>query len=99
MDKLVKINFFAIKDLAVRTVKNLSWLFIFIFFVIIILDVIRVKNSVRVMLNINSEPVPVVKEKGVRINFENYDKVVNRIRQGIGYQPRTNIETNPFASK
>ena len=31
MDKLVKINFFAIKDLAVRTVKNLNWLFIFIF--------------------------------------------------------------------
>ncbi len=99
MDKLVKINFFAIKDLAVRTVKNLNWLFIFIFFVIFILDVMRIKNSVQVVININNEIVPVVKEKGVRIDFINYDKVVKRIQDGKGYQPKIDVKDNPFALK
>ncbi|MFA5991534.1 MAG: hypothetical protein WC794_04810 [Candidatus Doudnabacteria bacterium] len=99
MGKLAKINFSAIKDLAVHTVKNLSWLFIFIFFVILILDVMRVKNSVQVVLDINSEPAPKVKEKGVRIDFINYDKVVKRIQDGQGYQPKIELTANPFALK
>ncbi len=99
MGKLVKINFLAIKDLAVRTVKNLSWLFVFIFFVILILDAIRIKNSVQVVLNIHTEPASVVKEKGVRIDFTNYDKVAKRIQNGLGYQPKTEIISNPFATK
>ncbi len=97
MDKLVKIDFFAIKDLAVRTVKNLSWLFIFIFFVILILDVLRVKNSVQVVMNINTDPALVVKEKGTRIDFLSYDKVVSRIREGKGYMPKIDVTVNPFA--
>lgn len=97
MNKLVNMNMFSLKDLAVRTVKNLRWLFIFIFFIILILDVIRVKNSVQVVLNIHTEPEPIVKEKGVRINFENYDKVIKRIQDGKNYQPKIEVIVNPFA--
>ncbi len=99
MDKLVKINLAGIKDLAVSTVKNLSWLFVFIFIIILILDALQIKNSVKVVLNVNSEPELVVKEKGVRIDFANYDKVINRIMLGKSYEPNIEITANPFALK
>ncbi len=99
MDKLVKINFSVLKDLTVKAVKNLSWVFIFIFFVILILDVMRVKNSVQVVLNIRKDPTSIMNEKGVRINFEDYGKAVNRIQEGKGYQPKIDIITSPFAPK
>jgi len=99
MNKIIKIDMSAIKDLAVRTARNLSWLFIFVFFIILIMDILRIKNSVQVVLNINADPVLVTKEKGVRIDFIKYEKVVDRIKQGKDYEPQIEIFSNPFSLK
>lgn len=97
MDKLIKLDASSIKELVIRTVKNLSWLFIFVFFIILILDILRIKNSVQIVLNVNAVPVLISKEKGVRIDFVKYDKVIERIRQGSNYKPQIEITSNPFS--
>lgn len=58
-----------------------------------------VKNSVALIIQSYQEPVVVNKNRGVRINFTDYDAVVQRIENAKNFQSQEDIIANPFGSK
>ena len=76
--------------------KNLAWLFLAGFMVLVVLEGIEINNSVQIILNSNQEPPLVNPEKGVRINFDNYDAVVNRIQSASSFVPTDGVFYDPF---
>lgn len=97
MKKNPPINFGLLKNFSGKLVKNLSWLFFAIFLVLLVFEFFKVQNSVAVINSINQEPPLVGVEKGIRINFENYNQVVDRIQQASIFRPTDGITKNPFA--
>jgi len=91
------INFSGIKDILAKFFKNLSWLFFAFFLLLLVFEVLEIKTSVGIILNINQEPTLQTKEKGVRINFDAYNQVVNRIEAATNFQPSGGVIRNPFA--
>lgn len=91
------LNLSGFKDIFGNFFKNLSWLFFVFFLMLLVLEIFEIKTSVGIIYNINQSPTVVSKEKGVRINFEAYNKVVNRIESVPNFQPSGGITRNPFA--
>ena len=65
----------------------------------LVLEAFQVKNSYSVISNINQAPPVIGAEKEVRINFDNYNKAVQRIQQAATFQPTGGVTNNPFATQ
>ena len=85
-----------IKKLFANFSKNLAWLFLILFLVLVALEALEVETSVSIVLQSNRPPAQVVVEKGSRINFDNYNWVVDRINAAKTFQPSGGISNNPF---
>ena len=92
----IKLNL-DIKSLFLKLTKNLNWLFFAGFIILVIFEIVKISTSVQIILKSSQEPiVSVSKEKGVRINFDNYNFSVNRIKAAGNFSPNINIRQNPF---
>jgi len=99
MAKNININLASIKDFFSGLVKNLRWVFFAMFLVMLILEIYQLKNSYFVIADINRAPAAAGSEKEVRINFDNYNQVVDRIQQAATFEPTGGITKNPFAAQ
>ena len=97
--KQIQINLNTVKNLANKFIKNLSLLFFAVFLFLIVLEVFEIQISWQIISNADQQPVVTGGEKGVRINFENYNKVVDRIEHSDSFQPTGGITVNPFSNK
>jgi hypothetical protein len=97
MAKNINLNLGGAKNLIGSLIKNLRWLFFAVFLLMLVLEAFQVKNSFSVVSDINQAPPVASHEKQVRINFENYKLVVDRIQQAATFQPTGGITKNPFA--
>ena len=96
MPSLPGIGIIAIKNNFSKLGKNFSWLFYLIFVVLVVFEIIEIKQSVEIVLASRQEPEVVIKDKGVRINFESYNVVVKKIEGGQSYEPPQDYVRNPF---
>jgi hypothetical protein len=99
MKKNIDINFGDLKNLPGKMAKNLRWVFFIIFLFMLVMEVFQVKKSYSIISNINEQPVIVGTGPEVRINFDNYNKVIARIGQAAGFQPTGGVAKNPFATQ
>jgi hypothetical protein len=99
MAKNINLNLVGAKNLLGSLIKNLRWLFFAVFLLMLLLEIFQIKNSFSVISNINQAPPVAGHEKQVRINFDNYKLVVDRIQQAATFQPTGGITKNPFATQ
>lgn len=92
-----KIEMSDVKAIFTNLSKNLGWVFLGLFFILIIFEIIEIKQSVQIVLNANKEPVIVSKQQGVRINFKSYDEVIFRIEQAQSFEPTSEAVISPFS--
>lgn len=91
-----KIDVSSIKSIFGNLGKNLGWMFL-LFFIILIVCEIKVMNySAKIILDSNKVPVSGKKSEGVRINFPGYEKVIFRKEQAQSYEPSNEAVVNPF---
>jgi hypothetical protein len=95
--KNVNIDFNTIKTFFGKQAKNLTWTFFVIFLILVVFEIFEVKNSVDIALNVNQAPPLVTAEKGVRINFSQYETVVQRIEAAPNFVPDAPITQDPFS--
>ena len=76
--------------------KNVGLVFWAILFIVIILEIFVIKDSILKVVESNSEQVSPKKEKGVRVNFEDYDKVINRIDAAVDFEVTEPVANDPF---
>ena len=95
---LKNIEFTGAKSFFSSQLKNLGWVFLSILILIFVMQALEIKKSVDVILSSNQETVAPVSKRGVRINFENYDKVIDRIQNGQIFVPSHTITKNPFGT-
>jgi len=91
MAKDIKINLNGLKNLSGKLMKNLGWLFFAVFLI-----VLEIQTSFSVMLNVNQQPQVAGTEKGIRINFADYQKAVDRISNASSFVPAGGVAQNPF---
>jgi len=93
---LSNLNLNGIKDFFAKSMKNLSWLFLAILFILLVFEFFEIQNSINIIVNINQEPVAVNTPKGVRINFDTYGEVVKRIQDAVAFVPTGGVTKDPF---
>ena len=96
MAKLPSLNSATLKIFFGKFLKNLSWMFFAAFLVLLVFEFFEVKSLVKLVLSVSQPPAPFSSQKGVRINFENYNQVVGRIQQADSFVPTGGITKNPF---
>jgi hypothetical protein len=96
MAKNINLKLSGIKISAAGVAKSLGWVFLGAFLILVVLEGFEINRSVQLIYAAGEEPPLVSQEKGVRINFDNYNDVVNRIEQAPNFVPTGGIYTDPF---
>lgn len=96
LENFAKLNLIALKNYFGRLAQNLSWLFLIVFVAVLVMEFFTLKNSWRIVNESRIEPPFVAKDKGVRINFENYNFAVKKIEDGRTYEPPQSAIPSPF---
>ena len=79
--------------------RNSSFIFLVLIIGLLICEGFVIKNAVFKVLNWSDQIPPITVAKGVRINFTNYDQVVDRIQRAQDFKPEGDTSRNPFYSK
>jgi hypothetical protein len=100
MDKLKNINIsFSLRDLR-RAKFNSKYLFMAILLLVFVMDIFVVKDSAAIVSDLQNQPPPVAPKNTIgRINFKDYDQIVQRIGNAATFVPTGGIVRNPFSSK
>ena len=82
----------------VNFIQSTTYLFWGVFLVLLIWELVIARNSVSIIFSHNNnEAVPVQPTQDVRINFDAYNKAVQRITQAATYEPDVATSTDsPF---
>jgi|GEM_PF-2354581 hypothetical protein len=94
--KKINLNSAGLKNFFEKFAKNLRLVFFAVFLLMLVLEAFQVKNSVSIIFNVNQAPPVQVTGQQVRINFDNYNKAVERIQQAAVFEPTGGITNNPF---
>jgi hypothetical protein len=96
----ININLNSVKDFLTKLSKNLAWIFFGVFLLLVLFEIFEINSSVQIFINFNKNSTPPpVKDKSVRINFENYDAVVKRLENGNNFTPTGGVTKNPFTTQ
>ena len=78
--------------------KNLSWLFLFVFLVLVAFEAMEVQTSVGLIIQLNqAPPVPQVKRNSVAsIDFDTYGKNLQRVESSRNFKVTDGIIYDPF---
>ena len=97
MQKLPNIKNLGFNGLIARLAKNLSWLFFAAFLLVLILEAFEANQSVQIILSANKVSTPVVQEPNVRVDFTDYNIILQRIQQAPNFSPSASSSMpNPF---
>ena len=97
--KTLHLNF-DFKNAALKLSKNAGVIFFVVFVILVILEAFEINTSLKMTILFKQPDAPISSpKKGVRINFEEYNKAVNRIQAAKTFQPSGGIDTNPFQLK
>ena len=100
MAKLPNIKSLGVNGLIIRLTKNLSWLFFGAFLLLLVLEAFEVKQSVQIILNANQVSAPVVQEPNVRVDFTDYNTILQRIQQAPNFTPSASSSMpDPFGTQ
>ncbi len=77
--------------------KQLSLVFVAMLLAVIFFCGFSIKRSVDLVLNVPEAPVG--KKPGVRVDFQGYDAVIDRMEKVKKFTPNIKIERNPFGVK
>jgi hypothetical protein len=83
-------------DVASKLSQNLSWLFFAIFLLLVLFEIFEVNNSVQMVFQAGKSTPAVAVEKGVDIDFTDYNLAVQRINTAQTYKPDGGITVDPF---
>ena len=77
---------------------SVVYAFVAILLALLVWEILVVKDSVRVVLELENQQAPVAGgRKGVRVNFTDYDQIIKRVDQASVFKPTGGIAKNPFA--
>lgn len=93
-----KIQLAELKNLFGRLGKNLAWLFLALFLALLALEVLEVKKSVSLALSSGQQPEIVSHQQGVRIDFNSYQKAIQKIQSAPNFVPDAGSVNNPFGT-
>lgn len=79
--------------------KRISAIFWLALLIIFVLEFFVISNSINLILGMYKNPQAVKKTPGVRINFENYNYVIERMEKGKTFQNSPRVSKNPFGQK
>lgn len=86
----------SIKDLSHLKLDN-RYLFLTILLIVLFLDGLVIKDAVGIVLHLESQTAPETPPAaGARINFKDYDFVVQRIQNGQNFKPSDGLTKDPF---
>ena len=88
----------SLKSFFGKFTRNISWLFFIGFLALVLLEAFKVNTSVQFIFQSNQEAPRPTPDKSVRINFEGYDYVINRISEGERFVPSGGLVKDPFNS-
>lgn len=76
-----------------------KYLFLVILLLIFALEIFAVKDQVAIVTGFQNQPAPLAaKSSGARINFKDYEAIVNRINSAGSFVPTGGITNNPFSA-
>ena len=87
-----------IKDVLSRFGKNTAWLFLLALLILCIFDALEIKKSVGVIFSANEAPPIFKAERDIRIDFDGYNKVLQRKQDAQNYYSTTTPTVNPFGA-
>ena len=95
MKKLPSLKNLNISNLLGRLAKNLSLLFFALFLFIVLLEIFEVNKSLQIILSANKMPETQVAHQGIRVDFTDYDTILQRIQQAENFTPNASSSTMP----
>jgi hypothetical protein len=99
MEKLPKLKNLRLNGWLSGLAKNLSWLFFAAFLLLLVLEAFEVNHSVQIILSANHNPPETVQQQGVRIDFTDYNSILQRIEQAPNFTPTASSSMpNPFGT-
>jgi hypothetical protein len=79
--------------------KNLRWLFFAGFLFLLVLEAFEVNQSVQIILSANQAPTSVIQTPNVRVDFTDYNAILQRIEQAPSFSPNASSSMpNPFGT-
>lgn len=66
--------------------------------VVLVLDVLTLKRSYTILSQAKTNDLGITTSKSVRIDFDAYNKVIDRIQKSESYTPDPVTVSNPFLS-
>lgn len=91
-------SFLHLPGIVSRVKNNIGILFVAALLFLLAFEAMSIKNTVDLVLTSQTAGETVVKSsQGVRVNFAGYDKAVQRLQVGVGYEATTTPDLpNPF---
>ncbi len=91
-------SFLHLSGVANRIKNNIGILFVAALLFLLAFEAMSIKNTVNLVLTSRTAGETVVKSaQGVRVNFASYDKAIQRLQAGVGYEATTTPDLpNPF---
>jgi hypothetical protein len=89
--KFSKANFFGL-------FKNLSWLFLVVFLVLLAFEAVEIQTSVSLIIQLNQTPTAVIPKKNAvaSIDFATYQKNLQRVQDAKNFTVTDGITYDPF---
>ena len=73
------------------------YVFLFLLLVILVFDGLVIKDAIAMVVQLENQSMPIVSSNnGNRINFQDYDYVVQRIQNGQNFTPSGGPAKDPF---
>lgn len=79
--------------------KKILYVFWAIFFFMLFLEFFKIQDALYFIRRSKESPDFLVKSQGVRVNFQGYEKSIERIEKGNIYIPKSKNLVNPFSGK
>lgn len=99
MKKLPDLKNIKLNDLFSGLAKNLSLVFFAAFLLIVLLEIFEVNTSLQIILSANKAPAAAPVAKGIRVDFTDYNKIVQRIQQAANFTPSASSSMpDPFGT-
>ena len=85
-----------IKDVAAKLGQNMAWVFTACLILLILLEALQIKKSVDFVLTVNTPAPAAPVQKGLRVDFDGYNKVVEMKKDSQTFYPTSTPQTSPF---
>ncbi|HVY67691.1 MAG TPA: hypothetical protein VHA30_02255 [Patescibacteria group bacterium] len=93
-----KTQLIKVKNFFRHFAKNLGWFFFAAFLALLALEVWEVIQSVQIVWQSTKQPVVITSQQGTRVDFNGYQKVLQRIQGAAGFTAASSTLPSPFGT-